>query len=79
MKRALFFILLLMISVKVCAVLVLNQDFEGSAEDNWGYIADPQPSRMVWWGPTDQPLGGATAQSRDWYWASWDLDNITHS
>lgn len=79
MKRALFFILLVMIAVKVCAVLVLNQDFEGSAEDNWGYIADPPPSRMVWWGPTDQPLGGATAQSRDWYWASWDLDNITHS
>lgn len=77
--RVILVITLLCLSLGLFSEIVRMQDFESSPQDNWGYSPNPQPNRLVWWGPSDQPIGGVTAQSGDWYWASWDLDNINHS
>ena len=70
---------LLILSCSLLAETVLQQGFESSPNDTWSYTAIPEPNRAVWWGATDQPLGGASAQSEDWYWASWDLDDQSHA
>ncbi|MFA5509661.1 MAG: SUMF1/EgtB/PvdO family nonheme iron enzyme [Candidatus Cloacimonadaceae bacterium] len=77
--RIILIIMLSFVTLGLFSQIVLSQGFEQSPQDNWNYTAIPQPNRLVWWGPTDQPLGGASAQAGDWYWASWDLDDINHS
>ncbi|MCK9583937.1 MAG: formylglycine-generating enzyme family protein [Candidatus Cloacimonetes bacterium] len=72
-------LLLILLSCSLFAETVLHQGFESSPADTWNYTAIPAPNRAVWWGATNQILGGASAQSGDWYWASWDLDNQSHT
>ncbi len=80
MKRIFFCVILLIgLGITLSATIILHQGFEGTQDDNWMYIADPVPNRQTWWGPTNQPLGGATAQSGIWYWGSRNLDNLNHS
>ncbi len=56
---------------------ILQQSFEAAATDSWSYSANPAPeSRRIWWGPTTENMGGATAQEGSVYWAGWDLDNV---
>ena len=69
--------LLLVLSLPLCAEIIAQQSFESSPADTWGYTANPTPdSRRIWWGPTTENMGGATAYHGSWYWAGWDLDNI---
>jgi len=73
-------LLLLVFCFTLSAQTLALQSFENSANDTWNYTADPAGmNRLVWWGRSDQPMGGASAQSGSWYWASWDLDNSAHS
>ncbi len=58
----------------------IAQDFEEAVSDEWSYTAQPQElQRVILWGRMNQPVGNTTAQSGDWYWATWDLDNMEHS
>ena len=53
------------------------QSFESQTTDTWSYTANPTPdSKRVWWGPTSETMGGATAYQGSYYWAGWDLDNV---
>jgi formylglycine-generating enzyme len=62
------------------ADVFVSQSFEDSTSGSWNYTPNPAGmSRLVWWGRSDQPMGGTNAQSGSWYWASWDLDNIESS
>jgi len=47
------------------------QSFENTASDTWSYTSNPAGFTPYFWGRTNQPQGGATAQSGTWYWASW--------
>jgi formylglycine-generating enzyme required for sulfatase activity len=74
-------ILLLLLFVFICitaiAEVFLYQGFEENVSDTWSYTANPSGmSKLVWWGRSDQPMGSATAQSEDWFWAGWDLDFV---
>ena len=61
----------------VFAETLALQSFESGTDDTWGYTASPSPeSRRIWWGPTTEAMGGATAYSGTYYWAGWDLDNV---
>ncbi len=58
----------------------IAQDFEEAVSDEWSYTAQPQElQRVILWGRMNQPVGNTIAQSGDWYWATWDLDNMEHS
>ncbi|MBI9032232.1 SUMF1/EgtB/PvdO family nonheme iron enzyme [bacterium] len=58
----------------------IAQDFEESVGDEWSYTAQPEElQRVILWGRMNQPVGNTIAQSGDWYWATWDLDNMEHS
>lgn len=50
------------------------QSFENTASDTWAYTANPASFTPYFWGRTNQPQGGATAQNGTWYWASWLMD-----
>lgn len=72
--------LLVLASFGLLAEPIALQSFENSVNDTWSYTAEPAGmNRLVWWGRSDQAMGGAEAQSGSWFWASWDLDNIEHS
>ena len=77
---ALLWLPLLLLAGNLFAETLARQDFEASPPDTWNYTAAPEGmNRLVWWGRSDQPMGGANAQSGSWYWASWDLDNTEHT
>ena len=70
-------LIILAITFSVCAETLALQSFESSAADTWSYTANPTPdSRRIWWGPTSESMGGATAYNGTMYWAGWDLDNV---
>ena len=70
-------LLLLVLCVTLSAETLALQSFEGSAADTWSYTANPTPdSKRIWWGPTSEAMGGATAYNGTIYWAGWDLDNV---
>jgi formylglycine-generating enzyme required for sulfatase activity len=70
-------LIILAITFPVCAETLALQSFESSAADTWSYTANPTPdSRRIWWGPTSESMGGATAYNGTMYWAGWDLDNV---
>ncbi len=72
--------LLILLGSLAFAETTALQSFEGTANDTWGYAAMPEGmNRLVWWGRSDQPMGGASAQNGSWYWSSWDLDNSEHT
>ncbi|GEM_PF-326414 len=78
--RPVIVILMLLTAITLFAETVTAQGFEAGMDDTWDYTANPAGmNRMVWWGRSDQALGGANAQAGAWFWASWDLDNIEHS
>jgi formylglycine-generating enzyme required for sulfatase activity len=80
MKRICTVVLLLVTIVILNAEVFLQQSFEESASDTWAYTANPAgETRSIWWGRSDQVMGGATAQNGSWYWGSWDLDNVESS
>ena len=59
------------------AETIALQSFENSANDTWTYTANPSPdSKRIWWGPTSENMGGATAYHESCYWAGCDLDNV---
>ncbi len=73
-------LLLLACTLSLFAQPLALQSFENTANDTWAYTAEPDGmNRLVWWGRSDQPMGGASAQSGSWYWASWDIDNNEYS
>jgi formylglycine-generating enzyme required for sulfatase activity len=68
---------LLVFSFSLFAETLALQSFESSTSDTWSYTANPTPdSKHIWWGPTTEAMGGATAYSGSYYWAGWDLDNV---
>jgi len=70
-------LIILAITFPVCAETLALQSFESSAADTWSYTANPTPdARRIWWGPTSESMGGATAYNGTMYWAGWDLDNV---
>lgn len=70
-------LIILAITFPVCAETLALQSFESSAADTWSYTANPTPdARRIWWGPTSESMGGATACNGTMYWAGWDLDNV---
>jgi formylglycine-generating enzyme required for sulfatase activity len=76
----LLLVTLLLLSMPLFADTLAQQGFEASPADTWDFTAVPEGmTRLIWWGRSDQPMGGANAQSGSWYWASWDLDNTEHS
>ncbi|MDD2230888.1 MAG: formylglycine-generating enzyme family protein [Candidatus Cloacimonetes bacterium] len=77
MRRNIVALLLIFCSFYLFAETILQQSFEAAATDTWSYTANPSPdSKRVWWGPTTEAMGGATAQEGTMYWAGWDLDNV---
>ena len=77
MRRLLLLLIILVLSSFCLAEDFHYQGFENTVNDNWNFTPNPAPtSRLIWWGRLDQPMGGATAQTGDWYWGSWDLDNL---
>ncbi len=69
--------LLLVFGFSLFAETLALQSFESSVNDTWSYTANPTPdSKRIWWGPTTEAMGGATAYSGTYYWAGWDLDNV---
>ena len=75
--RYLIALLLTFCSFSLFAETILQQSFESAPTDSWSYSANPAPeSRRIWWGPTTENMGGATAQEGNVYWAGWDLDNV---
>lgn len=69
--------LLVLASFGLLAEPIALQSFENSANDTWTYTANPSPdSKRIWWGPTTENMGGATAYHESCYWAGCDLDNV---
>ena len=61
----------------VFAETLALQSFESGTDDTWSYTANPTPdAKRIWWGPTSESMGGATAYNGTFYWAGWDLDNV---
>ncbi len=68
---------LLLLALPFCAETLALQSFESSAADTWSYTANPTPdAKRIWWGPTTEIMGGASAYDGTVYWAGWDLDNV---
>ena len=79
MKRMnlLLTLIILAVTFPLCAETLALQSFESGTDDTWSYTANPSPdSRRIWWGPTSESMGGATAYNGAYYWAGWDLDNV---
>ena len=69
--------LFMMLTGLAFAETIALQSFESSAADTWSYTSNPTPdARHIWWGPTTESMGGATAYNGSYYWAGWDLDNV---
>ena len=66
----------ILLSFSLFAETLALQSFESQTTDTWSYTADPVPSRLIYWGPTTEAMGGATAYQGSSYWAGWDLDNV---
>lgn len=80
MKAICITFILLFLCTFVIADTLVSQGFEASSQDTWNYTANPEGmSRLVWWGRSDQSMGGTNAQAGSYYWASWDLDNQEHT
>jgi len=71
----LLLISLLLASVSIFAEPIALQSFENTAEDSWNYTANPSGAVPYFWGRTNQTIGGADAQSGNWYWASWLMED----
>ncbi|MDD3143986.1 MAG: formylglycine-generating enzyme family protein [Candidatus Cloacimonetes bacterium] len=67
-------LLLLVFCFALSAQPLALQSFENTANDTWAYTANPVSTVPYFWGRTNQNLGGASAQSGSWYWASWLLE-----
>jgi len=77
MRRIYMLLAILILALPLCAETLALQSFESQTADTWSYTANPTPdSRRIYWGPTTENMGGATAYQGDLYWAGWDLDNI---
>ena len=75
--RTYLLIMLFILSLPLLAETIAQQSFEASATDTWSYTANPNPdARRIWWGPTTEIMGGASAYDGNTYWAGWDLDNV---
>ncbi len=53
---------------------IKQQSFENAPADTWTYTASPTGTVPYFWGRTNQTMGGASAQSGSWYWASWLME-----
>jgi hypothetical protein len=53
---------------------IKQQSFENAPADTWTYTANPTGTVPYFWGRTNQTMGGASAQSGTWYWASWLME-----
>ena len=70
-------LLLLVLSFSLFAETLALQSFENQPTDTWSYTANPSPdAKRIWWGPTTEIMGGASAYDGTVYWAGWDLDNL---
>ncbi|MDZ4182531.1 MAG: formylglycine-generating enzyme family protein [Candidatus Cloacimonadaceae bacterium] len=75
--RVILAVMLILLSLPLFAETLALQSFESQSTDTWSYTANPTPdSRRIWWGPTSETMGGATAYQGSYYWAGWDLDNV---
>ena len=72
--RTYLLLLLVLACLPLFAQTLALQSFENSASDTWSYSSTPSSFVPYFWGRTNQPQGGATAQSGTWYWASWLMD-----
>ena len=78
--RTITTLLFVLLTLTLCAETLAWQNFENSSSDTWNYTAEPTGmTRLVWWGRSDQPMGGVGAQNGSWFWGSWDLDNTEHN
>jgi len=68
--------LAMLLSFSLIAETLALQSFESLPDDTWSYTANPVPSRLIYWGPTTEAMGGASAYDGSSYWAGWDLDNV---
>lgn len=68
--RHLITLLFVFLSFSLFAATIKLQSFENATTDTWAYTANPSSTVPYFWGPTDQPQGGANARSGSWYWAS---------
>ena len=76
LRLQLLTLLLLVFCFALSAQPIALQSFENTANDTWAYTANPASTVPYFWGRTNQNLGGASAQSGSWYWASWLLEPI---
>ncbi|MDD2324072.1 MAG: SUMF1/EgtB/PvdO family nonheme iron enzyme [Bacteroidales bacterium] len=74
MRTLLLTLILAIACVSFFAHPLALQSFENTAADTWTYTASPASFVPYFWGRTNQPQGGATSQSGNWYWASWLMD-----
>jgi hypothetical protein len=72
--RYLIATLLIVLSFSLFAGTIKQQSFENAPADTWAYTANPTGTVPYFWGRTNQTMGGASAQSGTWYWASWLMD-----
>lgn len=81
MKKLLIITLLFTFTFTLFAqAAFIAQDFEASPTDQWSYTPEPEElQRVILWGRMNQPVGNTTAYSGEWYWATWDLDNLEHT
>ncbi len=67
----------MLLSFSLFAKTAYLQSFESLATDTWSYTANHTPdSRRIWWGPTTENKGSASAYNGSYYWGGWDLDNV---
>ncbi len=79
MRKFILLLTFVILSYSLCAETIAQQSFEGLATDTWVYSSNPAPNRLIYWGPTSEAMGGASAQEGTVYWAGWDLDNQDYS
>ena len=72
--RYLIAMLLIVLSFSLFAETLKLQSFEDTPTDTWTYTANPTGTVPYFWGRTNQTMGGASAQSGTWYWASWLME-----
>ena len=75
MNKYIIILILCALSFGLFAQNIAQQGFENTANDTWSYSASPASTVPYFWGLTNQAMGGATAQSGSWYWASWLMEN----
>ena len=75
MNKYIIILILCALSFGLFAQNIAQQGFENTANDTWSYSASPASTVPYFWGRTNQAMGGATAQSGSWYWASWLMEN----